>query len=81
MKDYTFSDGMRVPAGEVLAVPSGAIHMDPTIYEDPDMFDGFRFSKLRKKTGESFVSRRTYSGHNCRDSFQKAENLKWQGSF
>ena len=53
MRNYTFFDGVKVPAGEVLAVPSGAIHMDPTIYENPDVFDGFRFSKLREQEGHS----------------------------
>src|SRR5947207_12251429 len=47
MKPYTFADGIKVPAGETLAVPSGAIHLDNTVYENAEVFDGFRFYKMR----------------------------------
>lgn len=47
MRTYTFSDGLKVPAGETLAVPSGGIHLDESIYENASVFDGFRFYKIR----------------------------------
>jgi cytochrome P450 len=52
MKPYTFSDGIKVPAGETLAVPSRAVHMDESVYKDAHVFDGFRFYKMRELEGE-----------------------------
>lgn len=48
MKTYTFADGVKVPFGETLAVPSGAIHLDNSVYKDASVFDGFRFYKMRE---------------------------------
>src|SRR5271169_812775 len=52
LKPYTFSDGIKVPAGETLAVPSRAVHLDDNVYKDANMFDGFRFYKLRESEEE-----------------------------
>jgi cytochrome P450 len=52
MKTYTFSDGVKVPARETLAVPSRAVHLDDNVYKDANVFDGFRFYKLREGEGE-----------------------------
>ncbi|TFK62284.1 cytochrome P450 [Pluteus cervinus] len=43
---FKFSNGVTVPYGSFLGVPSYAIHHDPENYEDPDTFDGWRFYKL-----------------------------------
>jgi cytochrome P450 len=53
MTDYTFSDGTVVPKGTLLAAPVSPIQFDDTIYSNPDVFDGFRFSNLRAVEGES----------------------------
>ena len=37
----------------LLATPLSPVHLDETVYEDADKFDGFRFSKKREITGES----------------------------
>ena len=29
MKDFTFSDGTTIPAGNIIAVPTSCIHADP----------------------------------------------------
>lgn len=50
MKPFRFSNGVTIPAGEVLASPARSVHMDTSIYEDPE-FDGFRFSKMREQEG------------------------------
>jgi cytochrome P450 len=47
MKPFTFADGQIIPQGEILASPIEAIHMDEKIYEHPELFDGFRFSRKR----------------------------------
>ncbi|EAU87973.1 cytochrome P450 [Coprinopsis cinerea okayama7 len=41
--DFTFSNGVVVPAGFRVAVPADATHRDPQYYEDPHTFKGFRF--------------------------------------
>lgn len=52
MKPYRFSNGVVVPEGTIVAVPVEAIHRDDSIYERPDEFDGFRFSRLRENVGD-----------------------------
>ncbi|KAJ7477066.1 cytochrome P450 [Mycena galericulata] len=45
---FTFSNGVTLPYGTYLHSPMWSVHHDPKIYSDPDVFDGFRFSKLMK---------------------------------
>ncbi|KIK58719.1 hypothetical protein GYMLUDRAFT_689400 [Collybiopsis luxurians FD-317 M1] len=54
LKDFTFSNGVTVPAGATLAVPMWAIHHDNDYFPDADKFDGFRFSRMREDPGQSF---------------------------
>ena len=56
LRPFTFSNGMTVPAGTVVAAPLNAIHTDGEIYPNPDEFDGFRFAKLRE-LGEDEMAR------------------------
>ncbi|KAH9036349.1 cytochrome P450 [Lactarius pseudohatsudake] len=51
LRPFTFSNGVTVPAGTLVAVPSAAVHMDGEIYPNPEEFDGFRFAKLRERDG------------------------------
>ncbi|KIL61858.1 hypothetical protein M378DRAFT_166342, partial [Amanita muscaria Koide BX008] len=51
MKDFTFSNGMTVPAGNIVAVASTPTHIDSEHYTDPETFDGFRFEKIRDEEG------------------------------
>ncbi|KAF8736293.1 hypothetical protein AX14_000501 [Amanita brunnescens Koide BX004] len=53
VKDFTFSDGTTIPAGNMISVPLLAIHLDPEIYSNPRSFDGFRFEKMRREGGEN----------------------------
>ena len=53
LTDYTFADGTVIPKGTLLAAPLHPIQSDESIYSDPDVFDGFRFSNLRAVEGES----------------------------
>lgn len=46
---YTFSNGITIKKGTFVGVPIWPIHMDESIYENAQTFDGFRFSKLREK--------------------------------
>ncbi|KAK0448919.1 cytochrome P450 [Desarmillaria tabescens] len=52
-KDFVFSDGTVVPAGNQIAVAAQSIHMDEGKYEDPLEFKPWRFYDMRKEEGES----------------------------
>jgi cytochrome P450 len=43
MKDFTFSDGMRIPAGTYICVPIHATHHDDQKYTESSKFDPKRF--------------------------------------
>ncbi|KAJ6511683.1 cytochrome P450 [Mycena vulgaris] len=45
---FRFSDGTFLPAGSIITAASRAEHFDPETYENPEVFDGFRFSKMRE---------------------------------
>ncbi|KAI0254414.1 cytochrome P450 [Lactifluus subvellereus] len=51
LRPFTFSNGVTVPAGTLVAVPASAAHRDEETYTKPEEFDGFRFSKLRERDG------------------------------
>ena len=53
LHSFTFSNGVTIPAGTVIAVPVTAIHTDGEIYPNPKEFDGFRFANLREHDGVS----------------------------
>jgi len=57
MRPFTFSNGVTVPAGTLVAAPLSAIHTDEGIYSNPEEFDGFRFAKLRENSDDLMASR------------------------
>ncbi|KAF9261891.1 cytochrome P450 [Marasmius fiardii PR-910] len=52
LKDYRFSNGVVIPAGTKVGVPSYHIHHDEATYPSPLEFNPTRFSELREKEGE-----------------------------
>ncbi|KAJ7853056.1 cytochrome P450 [Mycena olivaceomarginata] len=46
---FKFSDGTTIPYGALISIPSAPTHHDPANYDHPDMFDGFRFSRMREE--------------------------------
>jgi len=48
VKDFWFSDGTFLPTGTLISLPMYATHHDEAIYSSPDVFDPFRFSRLRE---------------------------------
>ncbi|KAI6013593.1 cytochrome P450 [Pisolithus microcarpus] len=46
MKDLTLSDGTFVPKGTHLCVPTYVVHRDSAVYDNPVVFNPFRFSQL-----------------------------------
>lgn len=53
LKDFTFSNGIVVPAGYSVSLASSGIHFDPDNYEDPDTFKGFRFHEIANAASDS----------------------------
>jgi cytochrome P450 len=53
LRPLKLSNGMTIPAGTLVAIPSSATHRDEVTYPNPDEFDGFRFAKLRKDEGDT----------------------------
>lgn len=43
LKEFKFSDGTVIPAGAKIGAVSLALQRDPEVFENPDVFDGFRF--------------------------------------
>jgi len=52
LKDFTFSDGTTIPAGNTVCIPLICLHQDEENYTDPSKFDGFRFEKMGDREGE-----------------------------
>lgn len=52
MKDFTFSDGTFIPEGAYIFAPVMAIHRDDEHYDNPHVFDPWRFSEIRCGDGE-----------------------------
>jgi cytochrome P450 len=57
LRPLKLSNGMTIPAGTLVAIPSSATHRDEITYPNPDEFDGFRFAKLREDEGDTMTSR------------------------
>ena len=60
LRPFTFSNGVTIPAGTLVAIPGSASHRDEENYRDPDKFDGFRFAKLRESLSEEDTSTNRY---------------------
>jgi cytochrome P450 len=56
LRPFTFSNGVTIPAGTLLAVPLHSVHTDEEIYPNALEFDGFRFFKLREKEGDGVLA-------------------------
>ncbi|PGH14610.1 hypothetical protein AJ79_02945 [Helicocarpus griseus UAMH5409] len=44
-KRFTFSNGTVIPVGAKIGAPTLILHRDEGSYENPDVFDGYRFSR------------------------------------
>nr|AGN73102.1 P450 monooxygenase-like protein [Epichloe aotearoae] len=47
LKPYTFSNGLHVPEGTYIFTPNSPLLQDERYYKDPQVFDGFRFARMR----------------------------------
>ncbi|KIJ66616.1 hypothetical protein HYDPIDRAFT_109704 [Hydnomerulius pinastri MD-312] len=86
LRDFTFSDGTVIPKGAYVSVASHATHLDGEVYENAELFDGFRFANMRDEDGEGtkhqFVSTNPeyltfgHGRHACPGRFFAANELK-----
>ena len=52
IKDFQFSDGTSIPAGTFVSAATLPTHHDEEYYENPDVFNPWRFADLREEKGE-----------------------------
>ncbi|KAH9042739.1 cytochrome P450 [Lactarius pseudohatsudake] len=87
LRPFTFSNGVTVPAGTLIAAPTGAINGDGEIFPNPEEFDGFRFTKLREHDGNTAAGRQAlyktaeniifgYGRHACPGRFFAVNEVK-----
>lgn len=55
MQDMTLPDGTFLPRGTTLHAIAYGVHHDDAKYENPDVFDPFRFSRVREASEEELV--------------------------
>nr|UOU03276.1 cytochrome P450 3044B1 [Brachionus rubens] len=51
-EDFEY-EGMKIEKGQMVVVPLWALHHDPEVYPNPDVFDPERFNEENKKTRDS----------------------------
>ncbi|KAI0800572.1 cytochrome P450 [Fomes fomentarius] len=56
MTDITLRDGTKIPQGAYIAAPATAVHHDESKYMSNDVFDPFRFARLREQDEHHGVS-------------------------
>ncbi|KAI0640041.1 cytochrome P450 [Trametes polyzona] len=86
LKDVTLHDGTFLPRGANVVAAADATHHDQSVYADADVFDPFRFSRLRETEGEElkhqFVNTSVdyiafgHGKHACPGRFFAANELK-----
>lgn len=66
LEPITLSNGVHLAKGTFSAAATHAIGQDPSLWEHPERFDGFRFEKLRERPEQAnkYQVRRSYS-HIC----------------
>lgn len=57
LHDFTFSNGVRVPAGELIQVAAAPMHMDAAYYPDPLEFKPWRYSEQAQKEANDGASK------------------------
>jgi cytochrome P450 len=49
LEDYTFKDGLRIPAGTSIVMPSRLLGRDPDLHTDAANFDAKRWKRMREQ--------------------------------
>jgi len=84
--DFTFSDGTYIPSGSFVSAAATPTHHDDKFYENPEIFNPWRFAELRSEEGEGvkhqMVTTSTeyvafgHGRHACPGRFFAANELK-----
>jgi len=83
LKEHTFKDGTVVSKGTYIAAPVSSVHLDPSLYKNPDVFDGLRF--YEEERGANTFSHAVpnpgylffgYGSHSCPGRFFASNILK-----
>lgn len=53
LSELTLSNGLKIPKGARIVLPTAAINMDQQFFQDPETFDGLRYYRLRTATEEA----------------------------
>ncbi|KAE9363515.1 cytochrome P450 [Stipitochalara longipes BDJ] len=69
LRAITLSDGTYLPANTYLFSPATAISADPSVYENPNEFDGLRFYKKRQHNPEDDMKYQLISTANTQMHF------------
>ena len=56
MKDYIFSDGTFIPKGTLIGVANRSLHYEKKFYENPSVFQPFRFAETQDEIKSRLVS-------------------------
>ena len=64
LRPFTFSNGVTVPANTVISIPASPAHRDERIIPNADIFDGFRFAKLRESERDTASKYQAVSASN-----------------
>ena len=67
LQDYQFPDGTVLSKGSHISMPVSAIQNDPEVTPRPEVFDGLRYYKLRRKEGESHLHQFSTTQENVLD--------------
>ena len=51
VKDIEFSNGTYIPANTLMVAAATATHLDEDNYENPEVFNPWRFSDMREEEG------------------------------
>jgi len=60
---FRFSDGTIIPFGSFLATSGRAVQHDSTNYDHPEIFDGFRFARMRDERGQGTADQGIFKSH------------------
>ncbi|KAL7928083.1 cytochrome P450 [Trichoderma chlorosporum] len=65
VKPVSLSNGLRLPKGTHILIPSAMVSWDPTVYPSPQEFDGLRYYKKRKEAVGITTNRNQFTSYSA----------------